>query len=387
MFQIGNVIEPAVLLAAVEQAADGIVITDVDAKIEYVNPAFTTMTGYRSDEVVGQNPRMLKSGRHSVTFYEDLWKIVSSGKTWHGEVVNRRKDGSLYNEEMRISPIRDANGVTVRYIAIKHDVTEKRALEERQAFLAAIVENSEDSIIAWSLEGIIVTFNYGAEKIFGYTAKEAIGKHISILVPLERVTDIEKLTQKLLQGNCVSQNEGVCRRKDGREIQVSFSGCAVKNSAGEMIAISNICRDVTQRIKSENAIRDSREFARSTIDALSSHICVLDETGTIIAVNRAWKRFGETNKRVDEGEGSQDAPNGVQWGDGINYLAICDRVSGPDSVEARKFEHGRQTQERRDGHKENDSCYVCRGETRQEEEEPVTGRAEADRRGCREALG
>ena len=111
-------IERAGLVAAVEQAADGIVITDTDGKIQYVNPAFTAMTGYSSEEAVGQYPRILKSGREPVAFYEELWNTIRSGRIWHGELVNRRKDGTFYNEEMQISPVRVPNGEISSYIAV-----------------------------------------------------------------------------------------------------------------------------------------------------------------------------------------------------------------------------------------------------------------------------
>src|SRR5208337_1226394 len=113
-------IERAGLVAAVEQAADSIVITDTSGKIQYVNPAFTAMTGYSSEEAVGQYPSILKSGRHPVAFYEELWNTIRSGRVWHGEVINRRKDGTLYDEEMRIAPVQGSNGEIVSYIAIKH---------------------------------------------------------------------------------------------------------------------------------------------------------------------------------------------------------------------------------------------------------------------------
>ena len=90
-----------------EQAADGIVITDAGGIIQYVNPAFIRMTGYTSEEAVGQYPSILKSGRHSADFYEQLWKTIRSGQVWVGELLNRRKDGTFYNEEMRITPVRD----------------------------------------------------------------------------------------------------------------------------------------------------------------------------------------------------------------------------------------------------------------------------------------
>ena len=181
MYRESRIIEQAGLVAAVEQTADGIVITDTDGKIQYVNPAFTAMTGYTSEEAVGQYPRILKSGLEPAEFYAELWSTIRSGRVWHGELINRRKDGTFYHEEMRITPVRDSTGEIVSYIAIKHDVTERRAAEEAQRFLATIVESSEDAIAAYTPAGIILTWNRGAETIFGYAAAEAIGKHVSML--------------------------------------------------------------------------------------------------------------------------------------------------------------------------------------------------------------
>jgi two-component system, cell cycle sensor histidine kinase and response regulator CckA len=106
----GSEIGSAGLIAAVEQAADSIVITNTAGKIQYVNPAFTLMTGYTKEEAAGQNPRILKSGQQSAAFYEELWSTILSGRVWKGEVTNRRKDGSIYEEEMRIAPLRESNG-------------------------------------------------------------------------------------------------------------------------------------------------------------------------------------------------------------------------------------------------------------------------------------
>ena len=119
-------IERAGLAAAVEQAADSIVITDTEGRIQYVNPAFTAMTGYTSAEAVGQYPRTLKSGQHPTAFYRDLWGTISSGRVWQGELINRRKDGTLYHEEMQITPVHGSKGEITSYIAIKRDVTERR---------------------------------------------------------------------------------------------------------------------------------------------------------------------------------------------------------------------------------------------------------------------
>ncbi|MDR3797842.1 MAG: PAS domain S-box protein [Terracidiphilus sp.] len=166
----GCAVEPEGLLEAVEQAADGIVITDTGGNIQYVNPAFTALTGYSPEEVLGQNPRLLKSGRNSAALYEELWSTILSGKVWRGEVINRRKDGSYYDEEIRIAPVRDSAGAATCYIAIKHDVTEQRAAQNAQAFLAAIVDDSEDSILACTPAGAVIAFNRAATRMFGYSA-------------------------------------------------------------------------------------------------------------------------------------------------------------------------------------------------------------------------
>jgi PAS domain S-box-containing protein len=119
-----------ILDVAVAAAANGVAITDAAGNFIFVNPAFTHLTGYTAEEVIGKSTRVLKSGRHDEAFYRDLWTTVSRGDVWHGETVNRRKDGSLYVEEQTIAPVRDAAGAITHYVAIKQDVTARRSAEE-----------------------------------------------------------------------------------------------------------------------------------------------------------------------------------------------------------------------------------------------------------------
>jgi PAS domain S-box-containing protein len=121
--------ERARLVSAVEQTSDSVIIADLEGTIEYVNPAFERVSGYRRDEVIGQNPRMLKSGRQSAAFYRALWRRLTRGQSWTGTLINRRKDGSLYEEEATISPIRSSGGEITRYVAVKRDVSALRAAE------------------------------------------------------------------------------------------------------------------------------------------------------------------------------------------------------------------------------------------------------------------
>ncbi|NOZ04807.1 MAG: PAS domain S-box protein [Chloroflexi bacterium] len=128
--------------AALEAAANGIVITARDGTIRWVNPAFTRLTGYTAEEALGQDPRIFRPDKYNQAFYQDLWDTILAGKVWHGDVINRRKDGSLYHEEMTITPVRDDEGAVSHFIAIVEDVTERvrsqERLHRRDAILAAV---------------------------------------------------------------------------------------------------------------------------------------------------------------------------------------------------------------------------------------------------------
>ena len=119
------------LMAAIEQAGEIVIITDPEGTIQYVNPAFAAVTGYTREEAVGKTPRILKSGRQDAAFYRDLWETVTSGRTWEGRLVNKRKDGSLYSEDATISPVRDTSGRIVNYVAVKRDITEQLRLADQ----------------------------------------------------------------------------------------------------------------------------------------------------------------------------------------------------------------------------------------------------------------
>jgi two-component system, cell cycle sensor histidine kinase and response regulator CckA len=119
------------LIAAIEQAVEIIVITDLDGTIEYVNPAFETTTGYSREEAIGQNPRILKSGQQDQVYYQDLWQTITRGETWEGRMVNRRKDGSLYTEDATISAVRNSEGEIIHFVAVKRDITQFLELEKQ----------------------------------------------------------------------------------------------------------------------------------------------------------------------------------------------------------------------------------------------------------------
>ena len=156
--------------SALTAAANGIFITDRAGKIEWVNPAFTRLTGYRAEEVIGGNPRALKSGQHPPAFYANLWATITAGNVWHGEVVNKRKDGQLYTEDMTITPVRGTDGEIAHFVAIKQDVTERRTLENhlRQA--------QKMEAIGTLAGGIAHDFNNILAAMFGYALSAPAGR-------------------------------------------------------------------------------------------------------------------------------------------------------------------------------------------------------------------
>jgi PAS domain S-box-containing protein len=137
------------LAAAIEQVTESVMITDRRARITYVNPAFERVTGYTRDEVVGKNPRILKSGLQTPWFYDTMWAALANGLPWRADLVNRRKDGTLFTDEVVISPIRDSSGAITSYVAVNRDVTQERALAERSLHLAR-----ERTLIAETIRGL-----------------------------------------------------------------------------------------------------------------------------------------------------------------------------------------------------------------------------------------
>ena len=130
------------LASAVEASASSIVITDMDGAIEYVNPAFSQVTGYSREEAIGENPRVLKSGQHPASFYQEMWEVLSRGEIWRGEIINKKKNEELYWEHASISPLENELGEIVSYVAVKDDITQAKEAERDLRNLSSATEQS-----------------------------------------------------------------------------------------------------------------------------------------------------------------------------------------------------------------------------------------------------
>jgi len=151
------------LATVIDQAAEFIIVTNLDGNIIYVNPAFEKGTGYKKEDVLGKNPNILKSGKHRDEYYKDLWETISKGHTWKGRITNKRKDNSFFEEDATITPVKDANGNIINYVGVKRDVTKEVRLENQ------LLQSRKMEAIGTLAGGIAHDFNNILAAMMGYT--------------------------------------------------------------------------------------------------------------------------------------------------------------------------------------------------------------------------
>src|SRR5271157_1901502 len=249
--------------AALEVAANGIVITDRSGAIVWANHAFTTMTGYSKEEVLGKNPRMLKSGQQPESYYAELWSTISSGKVWHGELVNRRKDGTTYTEEMTITPVsRDVGNPADRYfIAIKQDITERKRAEEelyRAHQMLQTILNTIPQRVFWKDRNCTYV---GCNRAFATDAglnnpAEIIGKSDFELAwsgTADRYRADDKLVME--QGSTKLNFDETMSRPDGSLRWLRTNKLPLWDREGKVIGVIGTYEDITERKVAEDRVQ------------------------------------------------------------------------------------------------------------------------------------
>lgn len=229
----------------------------------YVNDMFCSVCGYQAEELLGENRRILASGYHDQAFFDDLWKASDSGYIWKGEIKNKRKDGSFFWMDTTIIPLFSGSGELAKSLSISVDITEKKEKEEKQQLQEWIIESIDDAILSKDLSGKITGCNPGAERLFGYSQQELLGKRISILIPPELLMEEAQLVADIRSGKKVENYETERITKGGKRIQVTISLSPIKDMAGRLIGISKLVHDITLRKREEKILAEAAEKYRN----------------------------------------------------------------------------------------------------------------------------
>jgi PAS domain S-box-containing protein len=283
------------LQVTLRSIGDAVITTGVDGRVTDLNPAAEALTGWTTAAAVGQpldavfrivNEETRRPVANPAT--RALREGTVVGLANHTLLIH--KDGSARPIDDSAAPIRDAQGRVTGCILIFRDVTAQRHVERDNAgqlltarLLAAIVESSDDAIVSKSLDGVIQSWNAGAERVFGYAAEEAVGKHISLVIPPDRLGEEDHIIASLKAGQRVDHFETERVRKDGRRLQVSLTVSPIKDDAGRVVGASKIARDISDRKQAE---AERQKFV-TLIESSTDFIGMCDLDAIPFFVNRA----------------------------------------------------------------------------------------------------
>lgn len=247
--------QKAILAAIVEGSVDAIISKTLNGTITSWNKGAETIFGYTESEIIGKHITTLMppDKLHEEDYI--ISNVKQGNKIEHYQTIRLTKDGNRIPISLTVSPVRDKAGNIIGVSKIARDITAQKQADIKQATLASIVESSDDAIISKTLEGIIITWNKGAETIFGYTEAEALGKHISLLIPKDRLQEEDRIINSIKNGQKIDHFQTVRMRKDGAELQISLTVSPILNSDGIIVGASKVARDITAQRQAEQALQ------------------------------------------------------------------------------------------------------------------------------------
>jgi len=248
------------LAAIVDSIDDAVMNISLAGTIISWNPGAERTFGYSAEEAIGSRTSGLvpPALRHE---QERLLDRVRGGeRVVHHETSRMRRDGRMIPVEVSMSPVRNADGLIVAVEAIETDITERQRAAEAASRLSAIVESSDDAIVSKTLEGIVVTWNAAAERMFGFSAAEMVGQPIYRLIPEEYKEEERQIMKQVARGEHVAHYETVRHRRDNSQFLISLSISPVRDATGSIVGVSSIKRDITERKRGEEALRQAAKM-------------------------------------------------------------------------------------------------------------------------------
>lgn len=239
------------LSAIVDSSDDAIISKDFFGIINTWNNAATRIFGFTPEEALGKHISIIIPEEYIAEENNYLVEIKNGSHIKNYETIRQRKDGSTFPASITISPIKNSLAYIIGVSVIARDISEREIGDRNKSLLASIIDSSEDAIISKNLHGIITSWNKGAEKIFGYSEKEAVGQNIVIIIPEDKYDEEAGIISKIIRGEKIDHIETIRKRKDGKEINVSATISPIKDRNNKITGASKIARDITQKVEIE----------------------------------------------------------------------------------------------------------------------------------------
>jgi diguanylate cyclase (GGDEF)-like protein/PAS domain S-box-containing protein len=275
----------------VEASAQAVWITNAQGEVESEIPSWQSYTGLGFEQVRGSGWLQAIHPEDRALTAQRWRQALETGVIYDSEFRLRRHDGVWRHMHAHGVPVRNDDGSIREWVGMNSDVTERKEAEAARALLAAVADSSQDAIISHDMEGTILSWNHGAEEIFGYRPEEVIGRDYRLLTPNTPLEQMRALAQRLLEGERIAPFEVVSHHRDGHEIPVSVSLAALRNEAGRVVGVTVVARDITEARRAAQALRESEQQLESILNNAAEAVIVVAADGAIERFNLAAQRL------------------------------------------------------------------------------------------------